>query len=61
MVKNNERHLRHVSAGHPHLAERYFQAWASDHQKEWISVLEAEGYRVTRRFNNMLYKLGEVP
>jgi mycothiol synthase len=61
MVQNNERHLLDIAAGHTQLTEMYFQAWASDYQKTWMSVLEDEGYRVTRRFNNMIFRLGDVP
>jgi ribosomal protein S18 acetylase RimI-like enzyme len=61
MIANNERHLRILSSGHPKVAESYFQAWASDNQKDWMSALESCGYQVVRRFNNMLYPLDKVP
>ena len=61
LVAENERRLRQVAAEHPPVPERYFQAWASDYQKDWIAVLESMGYLVVRRFNNMLYQLGEAP
>jgi len=61
MVMENERRLRAIASGHPPVPERYFQAWASDYNKDWMAVLGRCGYRVARRFNNMLYRLGEVP
>ena len=60
MIANNERYLRILSCGHPKVAESYFQAWASDNQKDWMSALESCGYQVVRRFNNMLYPLGKI-
>ncbi len=61
MVTENERRLREIAARHAPVSERYFQAWASDHQKKWIAVLASAGYQVVRRFNNMIYQLGEAP
>ena len=61
LVAENERRLREVAAGHAPVSEQYFQAWASDHQKDWKAVLEQVGYLVVRRFNNMLYPLGAAP
>jgi ribosomal protein S18 acetylase RimI-like enzyme len=61
IVKENECRLREFASQHPPVAENYLQAWASDHQKDWIAALEAAGYQVVRRFNNMLFQLGEVP
>ena len=61
MVIQNERRLREVAEEQPPVPQRFFQAWASDYQKDWISVLESCRYKMVRRFNNMLYTLGEVP
>ncbi len=61
LVAENERRLREIAAEHPPVPERYFQAWASDQKKSWIVTLEKSGYRVVRRFNNMLCPLGEAP
>jgi ribosomal protein S18 acetylase RimI-like enzyme len=61
LVAENERRLREIAVEHPSVSERYFQAWASDQKKDWIAALEKSGYRVVRRFNNMLYPLGEAP
>jgi mycothiol synthase len=61
LITENEHRLGQIAAEHPPVPERYFQAWASDHQKDWMAVLERSGYQVVRRFNNMLYPLGEVP
>lgn len=61
MVRQNERRLREIAEEHPSVPQRFFQAWASDYQVDWISVLERIGYWVVRCFNNMLYRLDEVP
>lgn len=61
IVAENERRLRGVAAGHTPVSERYFQAWASDRQTDWMAVLASAGYQVVRRFNNMLYRLGDAP
>ena len=61
MIRQNERRLREIADELPSLPQRFFQAWATDNQVEWISDLERTGYQVVRRFNNMLYRLGEVP
>jgi len=61
MVTENERRLREIASRHAPVSERYFQAWASDHQKDWMAVLASAGYQVVRRFNNMIYRLGEAP
>jgi mycothiol synthase len=61
LVAEDERRLREIATQHPPVPERYFQAWASDQKKDWITALETSGYRVVRRFNNMLYPLGEAP
>ncbi len=61
LIAENERRLQAFAAGHPPVAERYFQAWASDDQSAWKSALETMGYQVARRFNNMLHPLEEAP
>ncbi|HBY06668.1 MAG TPA: hypothetical protein DEH22_02335 [Chloroflexi bacterium] len=61
LIAENERRLGQFAAEHPPVPERYFQAWASDRQKDWMAVLESSGYQVVRRFNNMLYPLGQAP
>jgi ribosomal protein S18 acetylase RimI-like enzyme len=61
MVAENERHLRLIAAQHEPVAERFYQAWASDNQRDWMAVLAQCGYQVARRFNNMLSSLGEAP
>ncbi len=61
VVAENERRLREIAAGLTPVPERYFQAWASDHQTDWMAVLSSAGYQVVRRFNNMLYQLGDAP
>jgi mycothiol synthase len=61
MVQQNECRLREMAQAHPSIPLRFYQAWASDYQADWIATLESAGYRAVRRFNNMLYQLGEVP
>ncbi len=61
LIAENERRLRAVAAGHAPVSEQYFQAWASDHQRDWKAALEVSGYQAVRRFNNMLYHLGAAP
>ena len=61
MVRQNERRLREIAAGHPSTARRFFQAWATDTQLKWISVLESQGYQAVRVFFNMLHRLEDIP
>jgi mycothiol synthase len=61
LVRQSERRLRVIAAGHPLLAERFFQGWAAGSQVEWISVLEGEGYQAVRHFDNMLHSLSDIP
>jgi len=60
MVKENECRLREIAARHSH-HQRFFQSWATEIQKEWISVLENEGFKAVRHFKNMLHSLGYIP
>jgi ribosomal protein S18 acetylase RimI-like enzyme len=61
MIEENERQLREIAGSQAPVPERFFQAWASDIQKDWAQALKDTGYKVARRFNNMLYRLGETP
>lgn len=61
MVANNERALREIAAKHPPVKERFYQGWASENLKDWKAALKARDFKVVRRFNNMIYTLGEVP
>jgi mycothiol synthase len=61
MVRENERRLREIAAGHPATTRRLFQAWATDRQVEWVSVLASQGYQAVRYFFNMLHRLEEIP
>ncbi|MBN1920053.1 MAG: GNAT family N-acetyltransferase [Anaerolineae bacterium] len=60
LIAENERRLREIASGHAPVSERYFQAWASEHQEAWKIALESMDYQVTRRFNNMLHPLDAV-
>jgi len=61
MVVRNEHRLQEIAASHLNPHKRFFQAWATENQKEWISVLEGEGYKAVRHFNNMLRSLDNIP
>jgi len=61
MVRRNERRLQEIAAGHPPTTQRLLQAWSTDKQAQWISVLESKGYQTVRRFFNMLHQLEAIP
>lgn len=61
LVREGDRRIRAMAAGHPSLSERYFQGWATEAQTEWIAALKAEGYEAVRHFRNMVRQLGVVP
>jgi ribosomal protein S18 acetylase RimI-like enzyme len=61
MVRQNEQRLKEMAAGQQIDALRFFQGWATASQIMWISVLESEGYKAVRHFNNMLYRIDNVP
>jgi mycothiol synthase len=61
MVQQNELRLREISEGLIRVPHRFFQAWASDNQMEWISVLQRTGYQAVRHFNNMHHPLENIP
>jgi ribosomal protein S18 acetylase RimI-like enzyme len=61
LVREGDRRIREMAAGHPSLSERYFQGWASEAQTEWIAALKAEGYEAVRHFRNMVRQLDVVP
>ncbi|MDD5263776.1 MAG: GNAT family N-acetyltransferase [Candidatus Bipolaricaulis sp.] len=61
LVREGDRRIRAMAAGHPSRRERYFQGWAAERQEEWIGALKAEGYEVVRHFRNMVRPLESVP
>ena len=61
IVRRNEQRMREVATSHPENPSRFYQGWATETQVAWISTLESEGYQAVRHFNNMLYRLGELP
>lgn len=61
MVRQNERRLQDIASGHPFVHQRFLQAWATEAQAKWISVLEGEGYQAVRHFHNMLHRLDAIP
>ena len=48
MLSYNEQRLREMSLTHPTDVPHMFQALLADSEKDWISVLENEGYHVFR-------------
>ena len=56
IVRHNEELLRSLHAertGGAPAEGALLQAWSSDCEKDWIAVLEGEGYGLVRSFNNM--------
>jgi ribosomal protein S18 acetylase RimI-like enzyme len=48
MLRYNEQRLREMSQTHPTDVPHIFQSIASESEKDWISVLTNEGYRIFR-------------
>lgn len=48
MLRYNERRLRKIAADHPGTAPRFFEAFASDGEEQWATLLEEEGYSGVR-------------
>jgi len=64
MVRRNEELLRTFHARRTEGAPAegaWLQAWSSDCEKDWIAVLEGEGYELVRSFNNMRRSTKAVP
>ncbi len=61
LVREGDRRIREMAAGHPSLSERYFQGWATESQTEWIAALKHEGYEAVRHFRNMVHPLDAIP
>ena len=61
LVREGDRQIREMAAGHPSLSERYSQGWATESQTQWIAALKAEGYEAVRHFHNMVRTLDAVP
>lgn len=61
LVREGDRRIRGMAAGHPPLPERFFQGWATETQTEWIAALTAEGYLAARHFRNMVRPLDCIP
>lgn len=61
LVRQAERRMDEIAAQHPPVPQRFYQAWTSDNEVDWAATLDACGYSVVRRFNNMLYMLGDAP
>ncbi len=61
MVKQNERRILEIAAGHPDISRRFFQAWASATQTDWVATLEGADYQSVRRFANMRHCFDKIP
>jgi ribosomal protein S18 acetylase RimI-like enzyme len=61
LVREGDRRIREMAAGHPSLSARFFQGWATESQTQWIDALKAEGYEAVRHFRNMVRPLVSVP
>lgn len=61
IIQDNESRLSEIANGQAFVPQRFFQAWTTDKQLTWGSVLEGAGYKVVRRFNNMMHYLDEIP
>jgi ribosomal protein S18 acetylase RimI-like enzyme len=61
LVREGDRRIRELAAGHPSLSARFFQGWATESQTQWIDALKAEGYEAVRHFRNMVRPLVSVP
>jgi mycothiol synthase len=48
MLRHNERRLRQIAADHPQDEEHWLEAWASDTEEHWESLLVDEGYEGVR-------------
>jgi len=48
MLRWNERRLRQIAAGQPGDAPHLFQAWASDKETHWSTLLQEAGYQAVR-------------
>jgi mycothiol synthase len=62
MLHHNERRLRRIAEGHPLDGPRMFEAWASDTETHWQSLLLDEGYEPVRYgFEMVRPDLEEIP
>ena len=50
----NERRIREIAKGHPADVPKFFETWAQDVEKDWISIVTSEGYEPVRYFFNMV-------
>jgi mycothiol synthase len=48
MLRHNERRLCEIAAGHREEGPRFFEAWTSEGETHWASLLESEGYQGVR-------------
>ena len=61
LVREGDRRIRAMAAGHPSLPERFFQGWATESHTQWIDAVKTEGYEAVRHFRNMVRALETVP
>lgn len=62
LLRHNECRLREIAADHPEGSSRYFDAWASDSETHWASLLLDEGYEAVRHgFEMVRPNLDDIP
>jgi mycothiol synthase len=62
LVHRNEERLRAIAAEHDSGAESTYECWAQENEKDWIVLLEREGYRPIRYGYGMVRRdLDRVP
>jgi len=54
LLRFNERRLREIAAGHSRNGPRLFEAWASDSESHWASILSGHGYEAVRHGYSMV-------
>jgi GNAT superfamily N-acetyltransferase len=62
LLRHNERRLQEVATGHNGPAPKLLQCWASETEKHWGSLLQAEGYEIVRYGYEMVRpSLDDIP
>ena len=62
MLRHNERRLREIASDHPQARGRFFEAWASDSEVSWETLLLSEGYEIVRYgFEMVRPNLDDIP
>ena len=62
MLRHNEARLREIAMGHPIDDPKAFECWASERERDWVGLLESEGYAPVRYgFEMVRPSLDDVP